>query len=194
MQICLRLLSLLAVLGLAACSTGGIGPVLPTDQEVAELAHEIRSLGPDVDPEEAQRAARIAFEHPYELAQQYQITDGPLTHNTKVNMGVKPRGLCWHWAMDMEARLKRERFETLQMHRAVANANNIRLEHSTAIISAKGAPMQKGIILDPWRKGGRLFWSHLRDDTRYKWVPRAQVLADKFGPERAQELLARVAD
>jgi len=109
-------------------------------------------------------------------------------------MGVKPRGLCWHWAMDMEARLKRERFETLQMHRAVANANNIRLEHSTAIISAKGDPMDEGIILDPWRKGGRLFWSHLRDDTRYRWVPRAQVLADKFGPERAQELLARVAD
>lgn len=194
MQICLRLLSLLAILTLAACSSGPYGPVLPTDQEVAELAHEIRSLGPDVDPEEAQRAARIAFEYPYELSQEYQITDRPLVHNTKVNMGVKPRGLCWHWAMDMEARLKRERFETLQMHRAVANAHNIRLEHSTAIISAKGDPMQKGIVLDPWRKGGRLFWAHLRDDTRYKWVPRAQVLADKFGPERAQELLARVAD
>ena len=81
MQICLRLLSLLAILTLAACSSGPYGPVLPTDQEVAELAREIRSLGPDVDPEEAQRAARIAYEYPYELSQEYQITDRPLVQD-----------------------------------------------------------------------------------------------------------------
>ena len=72
------------------------------------------ALGPEVDPDEAARAAEIAFSYTRELAIQYQITDPPLIHNTKVNMGLKPRGLCWHWAEDMERRLKAEGFQTLR--------------------------------------------------------------------------------
>jgi hypothetical protein len=68
-------------------------------------------------------------------------------------MGLKPRGLCWHWARDIEARLKQENFQTLELHRAVANSDNVfRLEHSTAVISRRGDTFAQGIVLDPWRK------------------------------------------
>nr|WP_239479728.1 hypothetical protein [Actibacterium sp. 188UL27-1] len=164
---------------LAAC--GGT-PQVATQTEIAELARGIRALGPDVDPVEAERAAQITYSYTRQLAIQYQITDPPLVHNTKVNLGFKPRGLCWHWAEDIERRLKQEGFKTLTMHRAIANADNQwRIDHSTAIISARGDDMYDGIVLDPWRKGGVLFWDELRDDTRYKWRPRAVVLAEKRG-------------
>ncbi len=180
----LMLLSLLTLGGMAMARSGPPAP--GTAQDIAVLAAAIQSLGSDIDPQEAERAARVTYEHTYELALQYQITDGPLLHNTKVNMGKKPRGLCWHWAHDIEKRLKKERFRTLDLHRAVANSNNIRLEHSTAIISRRGDGYQQGIVLDPWRKGGVLFWSPTLEDRRYVWHPRDEVLAQRRLQKTAQ--------
>ncbi|SMO66420.1 hypothetical protein [Ruegeria faecimaris] len=166
------------VFGLALAVLGSCAIAPPsTSDEVQRLASEIRNLGPDIDPEEANRAARIAYAYTDQLAQEYQITDPPLIHNAKVNKGLKPRGLCWHWAEDIERRLDQENFQTLEMHRAIANADNpFRIDHSTAIISRKGETMYDGVVLDPWRYGGVLYWTPLPQDTRYDWVPREVVL------------------
>ncbi len=161
---------------LAACAVPPEKRAPATDIEIKALASEIAALGDVVDPEEAERAARIAYAHTRELSIQYEIVDPPLIHNAKVNMGIKPRGLCWHWAEDMENRLAEEDFETLTLHRAIANADNdFRIDHSTAIIAARGDAWDAGIVLDPWRKGGTLFWDQVVDDTRYKWVNRQDV-------------------
>lgn len=147
--------------------------------EVAALTQKIMGLGAGIDPEEAARAARIAYSYTAQLRRDYQITDGPFIHNIKVNNGTKPRGLCWHWAQDMETRLGQESFQTLDLHRAIANFDNWRLEHSTVIVSAAGASMYDGLVLDPWRKGGVLVWDDVRADTRYNWTPRQEVFAYK---------------
>ena len=171
---------LLLCAALAACGVAPEKRATASTLEVSQLALEIRALGENVDAEEAERAARIAYQHTRELAIQYQIVDPPLIHNTKVNMGLKPRGLCWHWAEDMEKRLKAENFKTLVLYRAIANADNpYRIDHSTAIIAAKGTGMYDGIVVDPWRKGGYLFWDQVRDDDRYEWVQRELVLDAK---------------
>ncbi|WP_254433922.1 hypothetical protein [Ruegeria arenilitoris] len=177
-------LTTLAILGLGACSSA---PPARSD-DVARLAAQIQALGPEVDPKEAQRAARVTYAYTAQLSQEYQITDPPLIHNAKVNKGLRPRGLCWHWAEDIERRLKQENFRTLTLHRAIANADNpFRIDHSTAIISRRGDSMYDGVVLDPWRYGGVLFWSPLREDTRYDWVPRDIVLE-----KRRQEQLAEL--
>ncbi|WP_328803226.1 hypothetical protein [Ruegeria haliotis] len=177
-------LTLLCALLLAGCAT----PPPSDGQDVQRLAAEIRNLGPDVDPSEADRAARIAYSYTAQLAQAYQITDPPLIHNAKVNKGLRPRGLCWHWAEDIERRLQQENFQTLTMHRAIANADNpFRIDHSTAIVSRRGDSMNDGVVLDPWRYGGVLFWSPLVEDTRYEWVPREVVLE-----KRRQEQVTRL--
>ena len=147
--------------------------------DIAELTTGIMALGEGIDPEEAARAAKISYEYSLQLRREYQVTDSALVHNSKVNMGLRPRGLCYHWADDLEARLKQENFQTLQLHRAIANSTNIRIEHSTAIVSRRGDTMQQGIILDPWRFGGRLFWSEVPDDKKYIWIPRQDVFAAK---------------
>ena len=170
-------LALLAAIALAACSAP---PPMAGQGDIDALAREIRALGAKVDPAEADRAAQVAYAQTFRLSREYGITDPPLVHNTKVNAGLRPRGLCWHWAEDMENRLTQENFETLSLHRAIANSDNpFRIEHSTAIISARGDGMYQGIVLDPWRKGGRLTWTRTREDTHYKWLPRQQVLIAK---------------
>ena len=182
-----RLIAILGFLVLSACANlpegsrdGDNGP------EIAALTQSIIDLSPNVDPAEAARAAQIAYSHTDYLKEIYQITDPPLIHNTKVNAGLRPRGLCWHWAMDMEARLSDEGFKTLTMHRAIANAfHPILIEHSTAIIAATGEVWTDGIVLDPWRFGGVLFWDEVVDDTRYPWRPRDQVLAKRLANKQA---------
>jgi hypothetical protein len=144
--------------------------------EVARLARAIAALGPEVDPDEAEHAARLSYDRTRELAIQYQIEDGPIVHNTKVNLGIKPRGLCWHWAEDMETALVAQNYQSLDIHRAIANWNNWRLEHSTALISARGDDMYDAIVVDPWRKGGVLTWAPTRDDPDYEWWPQLEVL------------------
>lgn len=171
-----RVLVGLTLIVLAAC--GGYGPSDIAPDEVARLEAGLLSLGSEVDPEEAARAAQIAYEYTAVLARDYGITDPPLVHNTKVNMGLRPRGLCWHWAEDLENRFLAEEFETLDVLRAIANSESDWLiDHSTALLAPKGGVLEDAMVLDPWRFGGRLFWGTVLEDTRYDWVPQEVVHA-----------------
>lgn len=173
-----RLASLMALMALmlTACAKA---PEPASRDQVADLAAGIRALGPEVDPEEATRAARIAYAWSAHLAREYGITDPPLVHNTKVNMGLRPRGLCWHWAEDMEKRLRAENFQTLEVQRAIATPELFGIDHSTALVSLPGGTIYQGMILDPWRNGGRLFWAPTVADARYNWRPQSVVHAEK---------------
>ncbi|NNE81036.1 MAG: hypothetical protein HKN18_12280 [Silicimonas sp.] len=176
-----------AVLFLAGCGAAPEKRAIAGPNEISELRSMIMSLGSEVDPDEADRAARIAFMHTRELAIAYQITDPPLVHNTKVNMGLRPRGLCWHWAEDMERRLDSEGFETLEIHRAIASADNpFRIDHSTAIISRRGDGFKDGIVLDPWRLGGALTYLPTLEDADYDWESQPVVLERKRRRELAK--------
>ena len=147
--------------------------------EIAALTQEILAIDPAVDPLEAARAARISVEYPLQLRRDWNVTDSAVIHNIKVNSGRREMGLCYQWADALQARLALEGFQTLTMHRAIANAQTLRLEHSTVILSAVGETMNEGVILDPWRYGGTLFWAPLPDDTRYEWIAREEVFAEK---------------
>jgi len=166
-----------AMLVLAACTQV---PQQIEPSEIALLSQEIRELDASVDPNEAERAAYLAYTYTLQLREEYNVTTSPIIHNAKVNNGFRARGICVHWAEDIEARLNAEQFETLQVHRAIAEGSELRIDHSTAIISARGESMNDGIVLDGWRKAGYLFWSPTLEDTRYFWEPRQTVLERKY--------------
>ncbi len=182
------LLSLLTILVVSGCAKASLdGPPVASMNEVAELARGFSALGDEVDPEEAARAARIAFDYSHQLALEYEITDPPIIHNIKVNAGLRPRGLCYQWADDMEARLQQENFRTLSLHRAIANSNSaILIEHSTVIVSRRGDGQNQGVVVDPWRNGGVLFWSPTLADKKYVWVSRSEVFKTKHRRQLAR--------
>jgi len=158
------------------------------NQRIRELNLAILALGDDVDAGEAQRAARIAIDYSRQLAREYEITDSAIVHNLKVNLGIKPRGLCVHWTSDLMARMKQEGFYSLDLHWAIANYENaLRLEHSTVVISARGDSLQQGLILDPWRNSGDLYWAPTLQDPGYLWKPQAQIHALKREIEAADK-------
>lgn len=172
-----RVLAALALLLAAACGAPP-APDVADQRDIAALTRELISLGPEIDPAEAGRMARISIEYALHLREAYGVTDPPLVHNTKVNMGLRPRGLCYQWADDLEARLRQEGFETFAFHRAIANSHTrLLIDHSVLIVSRRGDDMYAGVVLDGWRNGGDLFWSRTTEDERYDWVPREIVFA-----------------
>ena len=154
------------------------GPV--EQQRIDALERAILELGDEIDPGEARNAAIIAIEYPQQLAVEYEITDSPLMHNFLVNIGAKPRGLCVDWTYDLLVRLQQERFRSLKLHWGIANYDSaFRIEHSTVIISARDQSLQQGLVLDPWRHSGQLFWAKTLEDPEYSWRPHAEVHAQK---------------
>jgi hypothetical protein len=177
----IRMLLLACLLPACASSPPVTGlPPSVEQQRIADLQLAILSLDDSVDRSEAQHAATIAIEYPLQLAREYQVTDPPLLHNMKVNLGVKPRGLCVDWTADLLARLREEHFHSLDLHWGIANYENaFRLEHSTVIISARDQDLQQGLVLDPWRHSGQLFWAKTTEDPTYRWYPQAEIHQQK---------------
>ncbi|MBT8435922.1 MAG: hypothetical protein KJP11_00995 [Gammaproteobacteria bacterium] len=173
----------LAFILLQGCASSGpqleLPPILEK-QRIQDLNHAILNLGDDIDASEARRAASISIKYSHELARQYEITGSPLVHNLLVNLGLKPRGLCIDWTADLLARLKQERFHSLDLHWAIANyETTFSLEHSTVVVSARGNSIYQGLVLDPWRNSGELFWAPTLEDSGYAWRPQAEIHAMK---------------
>jgi len=36
------------------------------------------------------------------------------------------------------------------------------------VVTARNQPFEDGIVLDGWRKAGRLFWCHVKEDHEYE--------------------------
>lgn len=162
----------LATLVLAGCATP---PPTASQNDIDALAVAIRNVGPDVDPTEAREAATIAYTYSQQLARDWNVTDPAIIHNAKVINGFREYGLCNDWAEAMTKRLRQENFRTLDLHWATSPPTPFRIIHHSSLISAKGDSMYDGIILDPWRNSGALFWAPVREDTRYNWRPRLEV-------------------
>ncbi|WP_417526098.1 hypothetical protein [Marinovum sp.] len=173
----------LAALGLLA-GCGAPAPEMSfaetgdTEAKIAEVTRALMALGPQVDAQEAARVARVAVLRPLDWAREWQVIDTPLQHNIKVVHGVREKGVCRDFTNALHAALRAERLRSLELHVGMSNARNVKLEHVSVIVSARGRPMEEGLILDPWRIGqGRLWFARVPDDPRYKWETLESVRA-----------------
>lgn len=139
-------------------------------QKIHELEAALISLDPaTISPREAHDVAHDAFIYPMYLANDWGLTWPPLFHNTLRNASQRKAGLCVDWARAMRARMRSKNLQTFDLYWGVAYKGNAWREHSTLIVTAKGKPFSSGILLDPWRDSGKLFWSTVKDDERYPW-------------------------
>ncbi len=138
--------------------------------KILALKKALMSLGPHIDPQEASFVAREAVMYPMVLANQYQLVSPPLLQNVLVNYGYRKNGLCWQWTRDMGKQLGKKPLKTLDFHHAVAFRRNYWKEHNTLVVSAKGKNVADGIVLDPWRNSGNLYWNFVKRDSKYPWV------------------------
>lgn len=131
------------------------------------LAGALTQLSSTVSPEEAARLAEVAIQTSAELRADYDVQPPAWLHNVFVNMGLRSRGLCFHWSEDLLARLNREHFRTLEIHRVVARKKTWR-EHNALAVVSRESKIGLGLILDAWRNCGQLYWAPASSD-RYPW-------------------------
>lgn len=137
--------------------------------KIERLTYDLMGLGKNIDIEEARYVAREAVLFPQYLANQYRLVGPPNKHNVLVNEGKRKRGLCYEWAQDMSAHIGKRHYNTLSMHRVVANQGTF-VEHNVLSVSAKGKGIKDAFILDGWRNSGKLLWMKTGEDQDYDWV------------------------
>ncbi|HPE59816.1 MAG: hypothetical protein KDI15_03125 [Thiothrix sp.] len=148
------------------------------ERNIRDLAGALLQLGPNVSRSEAMEIAYDAYIYPLYLADAWNVTWPPLYHNTLRNSKVRIKGLCTDWADAMVSMVRRKNLQTFDIYWGVAFKGDPWREHSTLLVTAKGQPFYSGIILDPWRNSGKLYWLNPLKDPTYVW----KYHAGPFGP------------
>jgi len=136
--------------------------------KVKQLEQVLVALSETVDKAEALVVAETAVRESAVLAEEYQLVRPAVAHNLLVVLGLKERGLCYHWTEDLMKRLQALDLKSFQLHWGVAYRGSDLSEHNCVVITANGQSFSKGIVLDPWRNSGNLFWAQVAKDN-YPW-------------------------
>jgi hypothetical protein len=136
--------------------------------KIKKLEQELIALSAKVDETEAQILAETAVRESAVLAEEYQLVRPALAHNLLVVLGMRDRGLCYHWTQDLIKRLETLDLKSFQLYWGVAYRGSELREHNCVVITARGQRFDKGIVLDPWRKSGTLYWARVTEDS-YPW-------------------------
>lgn len=142
---------------------------------VRTLEEQILSLKKNIPVSEAKLLSKEMTLFSLHLKKEYKLVTPPLYHNFLVNIGFKKRGLCWHFAYDMLVHIKKLDLKSFDYYIGGANINDYWQEHNSLIITCKGCEFSKGIVLDPWRNSGVLYFSKIKNDKRYSWTQRGEL-------------------
>jgi len=163
------------------------------------LANQLAALSPRVDRQEATLLATCAYATVNRLRQQYRMFGTPIFNNFLVYHGLRKRGYCYQWTEDLLATLDALKLKTFELHWGESYAGTWR-ENNCVVVTAKGQPFDRGMILDCWRHFGQLRWNLvLSDEDRYfentKWAERvrAQAASKSARADRHVAFQARVA-
>jgi hypothetical protein len=137
------------------------------ERSIKDLSKALAGLASNVDPAEADQISVTAHTTARRLAREYHVVLNPELQAFLVNVGLRKRGWCGHWAADIGARLKELKPKTLVLHWGVAY-DHTSSENNCLVITARNQPFKDGIILDGWRRAGRLFWCPVIKDDEYE--------------------------
>jgi len=140
-------------------------------EKVASLQNDLAALNGQTNIVEAGQVSQTAIQYSSYLAAEYDIVRPAVLHNVLVRIGLKDRGLCHHWTVDLMEQLERLELKTYHLYWGVAHRGSELREHNSVVVAAKGQRFEEGIVLDPWRNSGELHWSPVKND-RYPWRER----------------------
>ncbi len=149
-----------------------VAPHSVSETEVDTLAALLASLDRNIPKKEAVRLSRDIFSETQTLVKDFDLASPPLYHNFLVNIGLRKKGLCYHWSDALYLYFSAKEYPHFSFHLAGANIGEYFFEHNTLVVTAKGGTVEDGIIIDPWRNSGKLYFSKVKDDRAYRWVHR----------------------
>jgi len=145
--------------------------VLAYREHLTSLQNDLAALNSQLNIVEAGRVAQTAITYSSYLVEEYELVRPPALHNVLVRIGLKDRGLCYHWTVDLMKQLDLLELQSYQLYWGVAHRGSELREHNSVVVAARGQRFEEGIVLDPWRNSGELYWTPVKND-RYPWKER----------------------
>jgi len=145
------------------------------------LAKQLAALSRRVDPNEAKVLAECAYATVARLRPEYNMFGTPIFNNFLVYHGWRKRGYCWQWTEDLLLALDQLKLKTLELHWGDTYRDTWR-ENNCLVVTAKGQPFDRGMILECWRHFGHLRWNLVpSDQDRYyenaEWAQKVRARA-----------------
>jgi len=147
-------------------------PTIPQQSNIKIKKLNILLDNLDTNKTEAKDLAKKAIIHARVLAKKYDLVKPPLFQNFLVNVGLRKKGLCWQFAYDMLSFVKKQNYKSFDYYIGGANIGDYWSEHNVLVVTCKGCKFSDGVLLDPWRNSGDLYFSKLKNDKKYKWKQR----------------------
>lgn len=132
----------------------------------------LQSLEQNITKKESQRLSRDIFLKREELAKTFEVTSPPQYHNFLVNIGLREKGLCYHWSDALYSYLSGQDYASFEFHLMGTHIGEYWSEHNVLVVIAKGQRIEEGVIIDAWRNPDALYFSKVEDDKKYVWSHR----------------------
>jgi hypothetical protein len=128
------------------------------DSAAAEaLASKLAALSPRVNRDEAKLLAECAYATVSKLRRDYRMFGTPIFNNFLIYHGLRKRGYCYQWSEDLLVALDKLKPTSLELHWGEYDPRTWR-ENNCIVVTAKGQPFQRGIMLECWRHLGHLYY------------------------------------
>ncbi len=143
-----------------------------SQNKIRELSLLFQSMDSTIPQSEAIQLSKDIFHKTRQLTEAFEMTYPPQFHNFLVTVGVREKGLCYHWSDALYIYLSKKHYPAFEFHLVGANVGEYFFEHNALVVVVKGGKIKEGIIIDPWRESGELYFSKVEDDPDYVWIHR----------------------
>jgi hypothetical protein len=127
------------------------------------LANQLAALSPRVNREEAKLLAECAYATVSKLRRDYRMFGTPIFNNFLIYHGLRKRGYCYQWSEDLLIALDKLKLTSLELHWGEYDPRTWR-ENNCIVVTAKGQPFNRGIMLECWRHLGHLYYGPVAGD------------------------------
>jgi hypothetical protein len=128
-----------------------------------KLAGELASLSSTVNRDEAKLLSDCAFATVTKLRREYRMFGTPIFNNFLIYHGLRKRGYCYQWSEDLLVALDKLNLKSLEVRWGEHDPNTWR-ENNCIVVTARGQPFKRGIMLECWRHLGHLFFGPVASD------------------------------
>jgi len=146
-----------------------VTPKTAPQSQIDKLSQSLQALDKTIPHQESRRLSRDIFQKTKRLTKEFELTSPPLWHNFLVNVGLRKKGLCFHWSDTLYLYLKQKHYAHFSFHLVGANIGEYFSEHNALVIVSKEGKIEDGVLIDPWRDSGRVYFSKVKEDKKYKW-------------------------
>ena len=149
-------------------------PPSTSQNRVEALSKLLRSLDKSIPSKEAELLSHEIFKETAKLTKKFKPVSEPHVNNFLISVGVKDKGLCYQWSDALYLHFSKKQYAHFEFHLLVSHKGDYFNEHNVLVVVAKGGEVLEGIVIDPWRYSGALYFSKVSEDKKYQWKHRGE--------------------